>query len=105
MCQCYLLASKFGADSVATFGADNNKFGTKSVSNFGTKLVPKFGTIFDSRVPEMLVHVFQNFWQLVPENVEPKGGRWRAGLMAAIIHSGCKFWVRTTSRQLASLHN
>lgn len=76
---------------------------TRFCENFGTDLVPKFGTVFDSRVPKMLVHVFQKFWHLVSENVEPKGSRWWAGLMAAIIHSGCNLWVRTTSRQLSQL--
>ena len=51
----------------------------------------------------MLVHVFQKFWHLVSGKVEPKGSRWWAGLMAAIIHSGCNLWVRTTSRQLSQL--
>ena len=73
------------------------------VSNFGTKMVPKVGTIFDSRVSKMLAHMFQKFCRLVSEGVEPKGGRWWAGLMAAIIHSGCNFWVRATTRQLAQL--
>ena len=54
---------------------------TRFCENFGTDLVPKFGTVFDSRVPKMLVHVFQKFWHLVSENVEPKGSRWWAGLM------------------------
>ena len=59
------------------FGSKLTRFCVK----FGTDLVPKFGTVFDSRVPKMLVHVFQKFWHLVSENVEPKGSRWWAGLM------------------------
>ena len=54
---------------------------TRFCEKFGTDLVPKFGTVFDSRVPKMLVHVFQKFWHLVSENVEPNGSRWWAGLM------------------------
>ena len=88
MCQCYLLASKFGADSLATFGADNNKFGTKLVPNFGTKLVPKFRTIIDSRIPiffEFRVRKTQNWYQILVPN-------WYQNLEPFLIHVFQKCW-------------